>query len=850
MQASSSSRNDMKPSYHDHDLTTYTQAGYGSYYSNRDISILHSIVTAAQNQLDHSTDPKPLPAAVLFKAYDDILPACGVDPDSDQHLSAFVFRIGGEGGHGTLLEKFQVILNRMGIILEFADDLTTSASNSVYGYSSGDSKHIPSPLQRSSSGRFSIIERTVDVDPPQLRLPAPVSAWSNGGPRLDSLQFSYDKGLDASEEAAASNCPRQEQLLRCAARACQIYFASRVFHCWANRAAVRLEREAVAKRHMMRFRCFQGWSQRPHSNLTAIDHLRAAKAIQKLHRVVTTRERKLRSTAVGFISALSTRFAEQFHARWRCRVSEYLVSVRSATQVKTCWFERWKRDVSEASDHKRASLEYSVRHSQSEARHIWALGARENHKRLLAARQVKASRLCLTSIRNWLEQAEGKRRGASCALAILTNRTTIVFGLWNLHTRAQAFRWRSEYLSVRSSLAAWLKNACQACQSSDAADSCYELSSRAKYIDRCKQTSIMRAYLSHFHGRALLYIRGNVLLRSLSESTVRRKDQMKTDIRRYLMIRYTQASSRRKERYFFAALDAWRAASAVNSNRAYLAADFTVATKAGQRLAILLKWGNEITVQWLLQTAAQHSYIREWLLFWGEHAARQGNLEVQTQGLWIFGERRHCYKAWAIATLRRSGQAHTATMVRQRHHREGQSRILRCWKLSSSAVKAVSPAALRTSQPRSGPRSSHQSLGVEGSGRLQSKKRQEYLNSLMETPTRWTGLPAPIAEAISPRRRRSSADEVDNQPQSVGSASGSEQLSRKTRFRICGVATSPRRFGNSQPGLQENKKQYPTLSKPDLDTSGQTLQSSRNVRQRPLDYTPLPRPLLNTRKNL
>ncbi|KAM4059310.1 hypothetical protein HRG_007831 [Hirsutella rhossiliensis] len=82
--------------------TTLTKSEHDTYYSNRDIAILHAIVAAAQHQLDHAPHPKPLPAAALFKAYDDILPDFGIDPDSDYHLSAFVFRVGGEQGHGTL----------------------------------------------------------------------------------------------------------------------------------------------------------------------------------------------------------------------------------------------------------------------------------------------------------------------------------------------------------------------------------------------------------------------------------------------------------------------------------------------------------------------------------------------------------------------------------------------------------------------------------------------------------------------------------------------------------------------------------------------------------------------------
>lgn len=60
-----------------------------------------------------------LPTNELFQAYDSVLPTYGIDPEDDQHLSRLVFRIGGERGDGTLLEKFRAVLSRMGIEIVF-----------------------------------------------------------------------------------------------------------------------------------------------------------------------------------------------------------------------------------------------------------------------------------------------------------------------------------------------------------------------------------------------------------------------------------------------------------------------------------------------------------------------------------------------------------------------------------------------------------------------------------------------------------------------------------------------------------------------------------------------------------
>jgi len=48
-----------------------------------------------------------------------VLPMYGLDPENDQHISRLVFRIGGERGDGTLIDKFRAVMSRMGIDVQF-----------------------------------------------------------------------------------------------------------------------------------------------------------------------------------------------------------------------------------------------------------------------------------------------------------------------------------------------------------------------------------------------------------------------------------------------------------------------------------------------------------------------------------------------------------------------------------------------------------------------------------------------------------------------------------------------------------------------------------------------------------
>ncbi|KAF9869323.1 WD repeat protein [Colletotrichum karsti] len=90
-----------------------------SYYSNAEIRVLHDVVAVAQDNLDDLPEGERLATNALFQAYDAVLPNYGIDPEEDHHISRLVFRVGGERGDGSLLEKLHNVLSRMGIELEF-----------------------------------------------------------------------------------------------------------------------------------------------------------------------------------------------------------------------------------------------------------------------------------------------------------------------------------------------------------------------------------------------------------------------------------------------------------------------------------------------------------------------------------------------------------------------------------------------------------------------------------------------------------------------------------------------------------------------------------------------------------
>jgi protein SFI1 len=101
------------------DAGNQSPASIEPFYTNEDIALLHDIVVLAQELLPHLPERERLPTNALFSAYDDILPRIGVNADHDSRYARILFKIGGLRGGGTLYEKLEEVLSRMGIEIEF-----------------------------------------------------------------------------------------------------------------------------------------------------------------------------------------------------------------------------------------------------------------------------------------------------------------------------------------------------------------------------------------------------------------------------------------------------------------------------------------------------------------------------------------------------------------------------------------------------------------------------------------------------------------------------------------------------------------------------------------------------------
>jgi protein SFI1 len=115
-----------------------------------DVTILHDIVLHAQELLPSLPERERVPTNALFNAYYAILPRIGIDIDHDSRYARVLFKIGGMRGDGSLYEKFETVLFRMGIELQFEEeDNHTQQEDNTERHSGQDSD--PPPYLHSTS---------------------------------------------------------------------------------------------------------------------------------------------------------------------------------------------------------------------------------------------------------------------------------------------------------------------------------------------------------------------------------------------------------------------------------------------------------------------------------------------------------------------------------------------------------------------------------------------------------------------------------------------------------------------------------------------------------------------------
>lgn len=233
-------------------------------------------------------------------------------------------------------------------------------------------------------------------------------------------------------------------------------------------------------------------------------------------------------------------------------------------------------------------------------------------------------------------------------------------------------------------------------------------------------------------------------------------------------------SSKRRKRNFYAALDRWTAASQDGALAAQLAESLHADRAATLCRGAMLVWQRGATDDQQLQLAARGHYKLGCIDAWATLMAQHGADEASAWGVWAAEQQRHSLKAWSIAALQRNGQAHSATVLRQRHARDNRLRGLQQWKRALVDARPggngqLSPAATEKFSTRSTNHASWRSVPPRLS---YIRREQDFSITPMQTPTRWTGTALPMTSTDRASRFMATVQEADVKSAATSSAAG------------------------------------------------------------------------------
>ena len=859
-------------------------------------------------------EPKPLPAAALFKAYDEVLPQHGIDPDSDNHLSRLIFRVGGEQGPGSLIDKFQAILSRMGIVLEFGENSTVSvdpseslpqspepseSSRISITKNRQESTNVPAPATShdgfpaspSQSARFSQQIRRVHPSL-NVRNDMRISSWASGQhhdltkiteespekleresiiqqqlnqPRPQALQrpallsildrwreasgesgpptaakstaeseaksevphasvqapevvgnepgvsrLAWDRAStkvgDQQSEASSrpvidktrkvpdpftsprklvttpKHTPRPavteaeaQPLWERAARAREIYLASKTFNLWVEKTATRLEREAIARRHMIRFRCFHGWSRTPSSRAPAADHLRSLTAVQKLQRAVASHEAQLSNAALAIAQSHRLGRARRALGIWISDTAQHKARHQMTSRVRLNVLTWWSSQASQGDMLAGIGRRSGQCHSALGAIETWARKSRsesQHHEISKTIGQVRPMAICLEA---WQEQTEIRRRADAYRIRSLQAKALHAISGWSLQAREQAYIWNSEYTSVTRVLELWRRKAAESRRTLSEANLHNERFCKLNFLSKMQRTQATGLHLRNYSSRASLFIMANKMLDVMHYEYERQVQMKKNETIQRLKAKYKEASGKRKRRLFSNALGHWRSAAKQREQLQIQASELRAQTDFRTAVRALDQWRNATAEEGELYSISGLYRINGWLNAWVDGVTRIEQRHLFAQDEWSRRQKHYCLKNWTKSSLQNGGQAHTAARVQQRYALEKRSQALQRWQQLATSLPPNTSRQMpiiSRSEPRPAFRQAWTSARPQNKSRFHSNQGTPL--GPMETPTRWTGSALPMNKSII-SRPMPALRETDEQLSSSSSVVGDEE---------------------------------------------------------------------------
>ena len=561
-------------------------------------------------------------------------------------------------------------------------------------------------------------------------------------------QMQETQGQAAEAQPQPSLTPSQ------AARAREIFIASKFLNHWADKTARRLEREAIARRHMIRFRCFGGWCQVPGSHSPAMDQLRVSTVFQKLQRAVAEQETHMKMASSAVAQHFRLRSCRRVSELWAYHSTQHAAKYRQNCRTRSRVLVEW---ASKASNDRSLTQNITAQRQQRQAQNlasIWHKQSADSVGQHSVAREIAHAHLTLPRLRDWWDMAELERRVRAYNEYRLLRKAVLTFERWNLLARAQAFAWRTDFLAASRAFEKWARQGQMSTLRRETSIQHFQDQRKSQCWRHLRAKNGEHTALLELQSRTLLYIAAMRLMAVFDASVKQRKDREKETLKRYLKKKYAQVSSTRKRRKFFEALERWRRSAIDDFRIADTSNNILTIRQLQLQLAALMAWDSSVNVAQRQLGMAHVRYAQTWLFAWQVSTTQHEEMDFNAWRSWTFGQQLQYVKDWSLASLQQSGQAHTAMTLRQRHERDHRRQVLRQWTI------ALAEPSRQAEEPMHSLSRFGVAKSVNDRWRLSSSQRS-FLRPLetnrvsssgpMDTPTRWTGMPLPMSRSVAHR---------------------------------------------------------------------------------------------------
>lgn len=191
-----------------------------------------------------------------------------------------------------------------------------------------------------------------------------------------------------------------DSLARRASRAWDFYLTVKAFTHWTRCAFEKAERTSVARRHILRFRCFDSWQ-----DVTAVNMLKARKFMEsKSLKLWQRRRTEIANRERISFGMFESGLARRALYRWYCEVVARLALERKTTGLKSKHFHSWAQQSSAVHD-KQAVASSLAFAKLSFAMRQWRLRANEARVKLSHCLLSSHRSLQTTTIQRWQNQS-------------------------------------------------------------------------------------------------------------------------------------------------------------------------------------------------------------------------------------------------------------------------------------------------------------------------------------------------------------------------------------------------------------------------------------------------------------